>query len=274
MKLLLILEHNLFLDLGAITGSIFLEKKWLQNNLQSRRYQGYSERLGGFVEKNGPFSSSITMIQATLSGTNKQIYKTIANLYDYYSFYSSDYLTFNSASDTSFRVINIPEIYFDNSILTGSFTGSDVSGTTRRVLYDNGRGGIYSGSLTASLVGHIFYNEGLVVLKSSNLSTSFGSGTVSFDFRGVHRIPVKIIRCRAPAGELNCSTNPTYSRLRTDLSASNRGEKEVVMKDNTTYITKVGLYNDDYELVAVATLAHPIRKDEDKDIQVRIKWDW
>lgn len=259
---------------GVITGSIMLEKKFLNNAISSRRYQGYSERLGGFVEKNGPFSSSIDMMQATEDGTNKEMYATIANLYRYYSFYSSDYMTYNSASDTSFRVINIPEIYFDRTILTGSFTGSDVSGTTRRTFYDNGRGGLHSGSLTGTLIGHIFYNEGLAVLKASNLSTSFGSGTVSFSFRGVQRIPVKIIRCRAPAGELNCSTNSTYFRIRTDLSASNRNEKEIMMANNTTYITKVGIYNDDYELVAVASLAHPIRKDEERDIQIRLKWDW
>jgi hypothetical protein len=46
------------------------------------------------------------------------------------------------------------------------------------------------------------------------------------------------------------------------------------MPNNITYISKVGIYNDDYELVAIATMAHPIRKDEDKSIQIRLRWDW
>lgn len=46
------------------------------------------------------------------------------------------------------------------------------------------------------------------------------------------------------------------------------------MPNNTTYITKVGLYNDDYELIAVASLAHPIKKEESQDVQIRLRWDF
>ena len=265
---------------NILTGSISYERAFLRTELKNRQYQGYSERLGGFIQKNGPFSASIELFSAVSGGTNFDLYTSIKTLYRYYSFYSSDYILTASAGRNSasippnVRVISVPEIYYDKRILTGSFTGSDVSGTTVRTFYDNGKGGLYSGTLSGNLIGNIFYSEGLVVLHASNLTESFGSGTMTFDFRGDHTIPVKIFRCRAPAGELNCSTNPTYSRIRTDVSASNRNEKEVIMQNNTTYITKVGLYNENFELVAVASLAHPIRKDEDKSIQIRLRWDW
>lgn len=258
-------------SVGA-TGSILLEKKYLDSTLQNRRYQGYSERLGGFVEKNGPFTASISMLQAVENGTNKEIYQSIVNLYNFYSLYNKEYI-FNSSS-VNLRVISIPEVYYEREILTGSFTGSDISGTTQRTFYDNGRGGIYSGSASGTLVGNIFYSEGLVVFTAPNLTASFGSGTVNYTFRGVNRVPVKIFRCRANAGELNCSTNPTYSRIKTNVGDSNRGEKEIIMPSNITYITKVGIYNDQYELVAVASLGSPIRKKEEDQILFRLKWDW
>jgi hypothetical protein len=176
-------------------------------------------------------------------------------------------------------VINIPEIYYDREILSGSFTASDYVGGGRR-LYDDGRGGIYSGSMTGTLVGNIFYSEGLVVLKKSNL-TNFGLESAQpgnnkwlMSFKGTHKIPVKIFRCRAPAGELNCSTNPTFYTVDNNLSSSTRNEKKVLPLNNTTYITKVGLYDDDYKLVGVITLAHPIRKDENQDILIRAKLDF
>jgi len=272
------------ITLNIATGTIPLERAFLVDStwsgsfyggstLKNKRHQGYSERLGGFLEKYGPFSASIEVMMAVSGGTNKELYKSINALYNYHSLWSSDY-TITGTFPAAYRVISIPQVYYDKGILTGSFTGSDVSGSTIRTFYDNGRGGLYSGSVSGTLIGNIFYSEGIATLHAADLSTSFGSGTMTFDFKGDHTIPVKIMRCRAPAGELNCSTNPSYSRIKTDVSASNRNEREIIMENKTTYITKVGLYNEHFELIAVASLAHPIRKDEDKDLQIRLRWDW
>jgi hypothetical protein len=40
---------------------------------------------------------------------------------------------------------------------------------------------------------------------------------------------------------------------------------------NFTYITQVGLYNDDNELLAVAKLSKPIRKTKDTELVIRIR---
>lgn len=263
------------------TGSVFLERKYLDTNLFNRRYQGFSERLGGFVEKNAPFSSSIDFVQAVLSGTNSQLYSTLVQLYNYYSLINSDYsLTYSGSAAVNVRVITIPEIYYDREIASGSFSASDRSGSAGRQLFDNGRGGIYSGSMTGTLVGNIFYPEGLVVLTAPNLNdfalSSSMSGNLKWNinFKGTHIIPVKIFRCRAPAGELNCSTNPTYFTSNNNLSSSVRNERTVIMPNNTTYITKVGLYDAEFKLVGVISLAHPIRKDEHQDLMIRARLDF
>lgn len=172
----------------------------------------------------------------------------------------------------SVRVITIPEIYYDREILSGTFSASDYVGNGRN-LYDDGRGGIYSGSLTGTLVGNIFYSEGIVVLKKADLTASFAdfasqpsNAKWSIALRGTHTIPVKILRCRAPAGEFNASTNPTFYQVVT-------GSKQVIMPDNTTYIDTIGIYNEEYELVAIAKLSQAIRKDENQDIQFRLRFD-
>lgn len=259
-----------------------MEKNFLVSNLSARRYQGYSERLGGFVDKPGPFSSSIDFVNAVLSGTNSQLYETISQLYDYYSLQNSDYnLTYNGSTAVNVRVVTIPAIYYDREIASGTFSASDRSGSgDGRYFYDNGRGGIYSGSVTGTLVGNIFYAEGLVVFKAPNLvdfalsSSQQGNLKWNVNFKGTHRIPVKIFRCRAPAGELNCSTNPSFYTVNNDLSSAFRNERKVIMPNNTTYITKVGFYDAEYRLVGVASLAHPIRKDENQDILIRVRLDF
>jgi hypothetical protein len=269
-----------------LTGSIFLEKKFLNNDLQTRIWQGYSELSGGYITKQGPFSSSIAIVDAELEATNKQLYKTIIGLYDYYDIHDADYTpNYTGSVSTRFRVITIPEIYYDNSILTGSLTASDIDadGSTR-ILYDNGRGGVYSGSMSGTIVGNIFYNEGMIVLKGGGLSTEspnsdFGEVSNSnfkwrLNFKGVHKIPVKVFRCHAPAGQLNASTNSTFFKVLTGSLDDYRNQKQLVLSESITYITTIGLYNEDYELIGMAKLAQPIKKEISKNLLFRVRLDF
>lgn len=258
---------------NQITGSVYLERPYLQSGLRERLYFGFSEREGGLVTKDAPFTASIDFITAVDGGSNKETYSAIQNYYNYYSIIDSSF----SSSASSFRVITIPEVYYDKEILSGTFTGSfyDTDGS-RKFIYDNGRGGIYSGSLTGTLVGNIFYHEGIVVITKTDL-LNFGNNNHStnnkwtIDFKGVHNIPVQIYRCRAKAGELNASTNPTYYTI--PLSGTYRNTK-VPLMTGSVYITQIGLYNEDYELVAIANLAQPIKKEEQEDILFRLRMDF
>ncbi len=261
-----------------VTGSVYLERPYLQAGLRDRLYLGFSEREGGLTTKDAPFTSSIDLLTAVSGGTNKELYRALTNYYNYYSIIDTQYApTYNGSTATTVRVITVPEIYYDKEILSGTFSASDfdAAGAVRNI-YDNGRGGLYSGSLTGTLVGHIFYPEGIAVLTKPDLSSSFGGiSSENFkwrvSFKGTHGIPTQIYRCRAKAGELNASTNPTY--YTTPLSGTLRGAK-VILMTGSVYITQIGLYNEDYELVALANLAQPIKKEEQQDILFRLKMDF
>jgi hypothetical protein len=74
--------------------------------------------------------------------------------------------------------------------------------------------------------------------------------------------------CRANHNEFNYSSNPTY------LSAS----KLVVKNDSSdvpvSYMTTVGLYSPDNELMAVAKLSEPLKKDPTAEFTVRVRLDY
>jgi len=279
-------SYTVELNGDQVTGSVFLDKPYLNNALETRTWSGISEKEGGIVEKTGPFTASIDIIDAELGADNKQFYQSILRLYNHYSLQNSEYTSDVTGSTTTrFRVITIPEIYYDRQILTGSLTASDIdnSGDTR-TLYDDGRGGIYSGSVSGTLVGNVFYNEGFIVLKAGGLndesnSNDFGEVSTTnhkwtVTFKGTNTIPVKIFRCRAPAGELNASTNPTFFTVPATGSGHDHvGERVRILSSSVTYITAIGLYNDRYELVATAKLAQGIRKDESSDLLFKIRID-
>lgn len=78
------------------------------------------------------------------------------------------------------------------------------------------------------------------------------------------------IFCRARNAEFNYSVNPSFS-----VSASAGSILQSIWVQNpTTYITSVGMYNDNNELLAVAKLSKPLKKDFTKEALVRVKLDF
>ena len=74
--------------------------------------------------------------------------------------------------------------------------------------------------------------------------------------------------CRANHNEFNYSTNPTY------LSDSQIVVKENPQDNPISYITTVGLYSSDNELLAVAKLSEPIKKDPTTELNFRVRLDY
>jgi hypothetical protein len=74
---------------------------------------------------------------------------------------------------------------------------------------------------------------------------------------------------RARSQNFNYSTNPSF------ISGSDGAVLyDSFINDPQVYITTVGLYNDNQELVAVAKLSRPLLKDFTKELLVRIKLDF
>jgi len=87
-------------------------------------------------------------------------------------------------------------------------------------------------------------------------------------FNNTTEINSKIYFCRVPHNKFNYSANPTY------LSGSKIKVKNVASDSPVAYITTVGLYNDQQELMAVAKLSEPIRKDPTNDLTIRVRLDY
>ena len=74
--------------------------------------------------------------------------------------------------------------------------------------------------------------------------------------------------CRVNNTDFNYSANPTY------VSSS-----KMVVKTNSqdlpiSYVTAVGLYSPDNELLAVAKLSEPLKKDPSTEFTLRVRLDY
>jgi len=121
--------------------------------------------------------------------------------------------------------------------------------------------------------------------------TTDASATFVASFSGINYIPYITMMVHAKRGELNHSNNPTYISSGQTLTP-NTGtqmylEPNLTIKNTVssayadptgsfqkiTYISKVGIYDDDKNLIGIASLAKPVKKTEDRDLTFKLKLD-
>ena len=76
---------------------------------------------------------------------------------------------------------------------------------------------------------------------------------------------------RATANDFNATTNETF------YTESVAGVKRIIsglQSDPKTFITSVGLYNSDNELLAIAKLSKPIIKSRSREALIKVKLDF
>ena len=111
-------------------------------------------------------------------------------------------------------------------------------------------------------------------------------------FSGTNKIPTLTMMAHAKLGELNYSHNPTFVQNTNQISSSisenafseYAGKIKNIKKsnfvgheeefENITYITKIGIYDDDKNLIAIATLANPVKKTEFKEYTFKLRMDF
>ena len=91
---------------------------------------------------------------------------------------------------------------------------------------------------------------------------------VKFSFNNTTELNSTVYFCRINHNEYNYSSNPTY------LSASKIQVKKNTSDSPVSYVTTVGLYSADNELLAVAKLSEPLKKTPENELTLRVRLDY
>lgn len=119
-------------------------------------------------------------------------------------------------------------------------------------------------------------NYGVVSVNASASYTSTNnsllfqaiSASGNFQLNSEETVSSDYVFVRIGNSEYNYSANPTFS------SGSGAVLWPTMIYNPQTYITTIGLYNDNSELLAVAKMSVPLVKDFTKEALVRVKLDW
>jgi hypothetical protein len=90
----------------------------------------------------------------------------------------------------------------------------------------------------------------------------------SFKLNSQETISSDYVFVRIKNSDYNYSTNPSFITGSGDLLY------QTFINNSQTYVTTVGMYNDNNELLAVAKLSKPLVKDFTKEALIRVKLDW
>ena len=132
-----------------------------------------------------------------------------------------------------------------------------------------------SESVNASpYVGNIFYQSGFATIthpKYMGILSGSNSEIEKLQFQGSHLIHEHEYQCTIQEHEFNLTTN---------ISARKKtGTNPFELADFTTssyftpHVTTIGLYNEGYELLAIAKLGQPIKMSEETDTTFIVRWD-
>ena len=176
---------------------------------------------------------------------------------------------FPTASDSTIGVLSIPQYMYGDYIQPESFNLITPSGSYT----DDGEGRLVSGS---TYIGNIIYEHGIIVLTGGErtrdywdeeIATFVNNSNITCSFSSSYTIYETQYKCTMGESEFNYSQNPSV------ISGSNGTPWGFATSASfAPYVTTVGLYNDQRDLIAVGKLAQPtpISKTTDTTILINV----
>ncbi len=194
---------------------------------------------GSIISSSYNMSASITrMLISSSAEDNYRKLRALKSSFRHYAYWSAAF-NFENYESTDVNMINIPSIFYGNSLKKGTVSLKYyISGTLAAEATDSMKNGELRWN--NDVVGTVMYNEGIILLTSSaeidasridyetpeltsswirygygmNDGNAIGISTLSasfaLEFDSVSQLQNMTVLAKAPYGELNHSNNPTY----------------------------------------------------------------
>lgn len=284
-----------FLNTQTTTGKISASLQYEVLIYDSIKQLYYSNYISGSY---GEISQGNTASFNTDSTITGPVYQT--SYYNYEQTTLNPSKLFPTSSEESIGVISIPSKIFGDYVQPNSFELiSPVSGTIR----DDGEGRLnleFNNNIFH--VGNIIYQHGLAIITTTNLDLGIiDSSATSASFYGTSIYGIDIYGGISQISDINffltstnitCSFSSSYTIYETQYKCT-IGESEFNYTLNPTvlsgsegdlynqftgsyfdpYLTTVGMYNKNYELLAVGKLAKPLPTSRTTDTTILINID-
>jgi hypothetical protein len=226
----------------------------------------YSNYISG--SNGSPANTASFNMDGTITGP---VYEP--NYYNYLSTTLTASRYFPTGSGEQIGVISIPSNLYGEYIQPGSVTINIYNLSI--LFFDDGNGNLINKN-TSVKYGDVIYEHGLIIFTGPNspLSYSFLASIINLDiiiqFTSTVTIYETQYKCTLRENEFNFTQNP---------SAVSGSMNSGILYDFATgsyfspYVTTVGLYNNNYELIAIGKLAQPLPTSAVTDTTILVNLD-
>lgn len=182
-----------------------------------------------------------------------------------------------TSTDNTTLTQNTADLFIGNK---GGKTNYYTGSLAQIMIFDDNLSQTQINNLSQSIdnkpyVGNIFYSNGLATITKPNyqkiINPGEGDQNFSLQYQGTHLIYENEYQCMIEQHEYDYTMNPTVRKTR-----SQYGEE---LADFATgsyfrpYVTTIGLYNEDQELLAVGKLGQAIRMNDETDMTFVVRYD-
>ena len=254
-----------------------IEQLYYSNYLNSTASYGSPLNTGSIYPGNNPLGD---VLVGTTSSAGR-----------YYNYPQTD-LTFAhyfpTESNATIGVISIPVGLFGNYIQPNSFNWIAPSGS----IYDDGQGNLIFSS-SQQICGNIFYGHGIAVITSDSQPGADTYGTAIYGTSLYGLSDVSVIENFVTSSNVTCSFSSSLTIYETQYKCTIRqnefsfsqnpsilsGSSNEIPYAFTTgsdfapYVTTVGLYNSQQQLLAVGKLSQPLPLSPTTDTTILINID-
>ena len=254
----------------------------LANSIKQLYYTNYLSGSAGFTQD--VITSSI------LLGANREGDTRIGGVQqsNFYNYEQTTLFPGKIYPSSTFAIISIPSKLFGDYIQPNSFELSSIGGgkayPDEGTYRDDGNGRIIRDGV---IYGNIIYQHGIIILrKEEDLYLVMDRGNVTASFSSSYKLFETQYQCTIDENEFNYTLNPsavTGSQIPTGFSGSS------IEWENTAsigsplgfvtssffepYITTVGLYDENHQLLAVGKLAKPLQSSPTTDTTILVNID-
>jgi hypothetical protein len=274
---------RLFDEDGDLTGGTKLQECFFLNF--TRLLQKDEVKKGSFTLELGvsasgdePFASRVTIQDISAS----EQYKVNSPAGEYGILYANNSAgtALKNADDTGTTSVKAGLIFYQAGIVV--VTASVFSGSQEATVAGHADAGLLSQSISGvQFSPNAGGGPALPMMSGTNNINNVLSGNAisascdllrhriyNVQFNNTTELNSTIYFCRANHNEFNYSSNPTY------LSSSKLRVKNNSQDTPVSYATSVGLYSPDNELLAVAKLSEPMKKDPSNEFTIRVRLDY
>lgn len=240
--------------------------KWFQS---ASRGETGNENNGPNL--NAPTTSGSVIFTDVGSSTNKEITfgGQVSNVVDSSNTSRTVGLMFN---DRGIVILDLAKVISGSQHASGSISAMNAAGgfpEAGRMLIGSNRGG----NPAARFIPDFMTSASIDDIVDHFATTRFSSGSeTAITFQNVTNINSTLFFARASADEFNYSSNPTFVDSDNRIVVIDEGQEET--QRSFVFVSSIGLYDANNNLLAVAKLSRPVEKNDEKDITFRVRLDF